>query len=294
MERAPERPRRSFRDAPPPPTEQQAKPNSLSTEYGTGAQPLDTDGAHLPRPPDIVAFVAETPSRTPTRLWRTLGITRAVPWEALRSGIFLVSSGRDSFFTPAAGDLMLQPVHPIMLVAAPTIEEAKEVEELLNDPEFYGGRYAGAGLRVDSEAPDESLAALAAVEDVNSPVRVIVSVGMLKEGWEVANVYVVVSLRSDPPSPRSSPSRPSVADCGCPSGSTPAPSYSTPSRSSLTSGTRNSSSARRFSRERSSTGVRRMGKSPPQRQRHPRLPPSAGSRRPLPWLVSPGRSLLEP
>jgi type III restriction enzyme len=90
----------------------------------------------------------------------------------------------------------LQTVNPVMLVVAPTIEEAKDVEDLLNDPEFYGGRYAGCVLRIDSEAPDESLAALAEVEDVTSPVRVIVSVGMLKEGWDVANVYVIVSLRS--------------------------------------------------------------------------------------------------
>lgn len=90
----------------------------------------------------------------------------------------------------------LPSVHPIMLVVAPTIDEAKEVQDLLSDPSFHAGRYAGTVLRVDSDSPDEALAALAEVEEPDSRVRVIVSVGMLKEGWDVANVYVIVSLRA--------------------------------------------------------------------------------------------------
>lgn len=113
----------------------------------------------------------------------------------LRDGLTLLQAKETALAKYCEAE-SLQQVNPIMLVVAPTIEEAKDVEDLLNDPEFYGGRYAGAVLRVDSEAPDESLAALGEVEDVTSPVRVIVSVGMLKEGWDVANVYVIVSLRS--------------------------------------------------------------------------------------------------
>jgi type III restriction enzyme len=37
---------------------------------------------------------------------------------------------------------------------------------------------------------------LESVEDADSPVRIIVSVGMLKEGWDVKNVYVIASLRA--------------------------------------------------------------------------------------------------
>lgn len=88
-------------------------------------------------------------------------------------------------------------VNPIMLVVASDITDAKEVEDLLADPDFFHGVYADAVLRIDSSSPDESLAALAEVEDAGSKVRVIVSVGMLKEGWDVANVYVIVSLRAN-------------------------------------------------------------------------------------------------
>ena len=87
------------------------------------------------------------------------------------------------------------PVNPVMLVIATTIEEAEEASAILRDPEFFDGRYADAVLTVHSKAPDDALAALETVEDPGSPIRVIVSVGMLKEGWDVKNVYAICSLR---------------------------------------------------------------------------------------------------
>ncbi len=55
-------------------------------------------------------------------------------------------------------------------------------------------------LVVHSKAPGEKrekmLAALTPSRSRRAPVRIIVSVGMLKEGWDVKNVYVIASLRS--------------------------------------------------------------------------------------------------
>ncbi|MDA8102647.1 MAG: DEAD/DEAH box helicase family protein [Nitrospiraceae bacterium] len=90
----------------------------------------------------------------------------------------------------------LEPVRPVMLVVAQTIEEAKEYGEILASEEFHEGRYAGAVLVVTSDSPDEALALLERVEEPTSPVRVIVSVGMLKEGWDVKNIYVIASMRA--------------------------------------------------------------------------------------------------
>jgi len=86
-------------------------------------------------------------------------------------------------------------VNPIMLVVAKDIAQAEEAELLVSSPQFFNGAYKNAVLRIDSSSPDESLADLELVEEPDSPVRIIVSVGMLKEGWDVANVYVIVSLR---------------------------------------------------------------------------------------------------
>jgi hypothetical protein len=82
-----------------------AHPRSLSAVYGLGQQPLHTDGAHMPAPPDLLVFISERPNATPTQLWRP-GVLRrrshppALSPAALRHGMFLVSNGRDSFYTP--------------------------------------------------------------------------------------------------------------------------------------------------------------------------------------------------
>jgi type III restriction enzyme len=88
------------------------------------------------------------------------------------------------------------PVHPVMLVIARNIEEANEVGEILRAPAFMGGSYADRTLVIHSDAADEALEKLDQVEDAASPIRIIISVGMLKEGWDVKNVYVIASLRA--------------------------------------------------------------------------------------------------
>lgn len=87
-------------------------------------------------------------------------------------------------------------VNPVMLVISKEIEDAEECRRLIEDPTFAGGVYADKVLVIHSNAPDEALEKLDTVEDANSPVRIIISVGMLKEGWDVKNVYVIVSLRA--------------------------------------------------------------------------------------------------
>jgi type III restriction enzyme len=83
-----------------------------------------------------------------------------------------------------------------MLVVAKSIDDANEYGGILASSEFFGGAYADAVLVVHSNSPDEALAELGKVEDPASPVRIIISVGMLKEGWDVRNVYVVASMRA--------------------------------------------------------------------------------------------------
>ena len=89
-----------------PVTESAAHPNSLSGVYGLGQQPLHTDGAHLPVPPDVLVFICDRPSATSTRLWRPPRVPAGrppgltAPSSALSHGMFLVRNGRDSFYAP--------------------------------------------------------------------------------------------------------------------------------------------------------------------------------------------------
>jgi Taurine catabolism dioxygenase TauD, TfdA family len=80
-----------------------APTNSLSAKYGKGAQPLHTDGAHLPNPPDVVVLVCAATSGTPTQLWRrSKDRPRLLLFpDFLSHGVFLVVNGKDSFFSTA-------------------------------------------------------------------------------------------------------------------------------------------------------------------------------------------------
>ena len=94
----------------------------------------------------------------------------------------------------------LEHVNAVMLVVCKSIDDAKQVADVVGSDSFFGGRYRDAVLTVHSDATtDEREAMLEALDNVeapDSPIRIIVSVGMLKEGWDVKNVYVIVSLRS--------------------------------------------------------------------------------------------------
>jgi type III restriction enzyme len=88
------------------------------------------------------------------------------------------------------------PVNPVMLVVAPDIAEAEEIQRIVGESAFAGGRYADKVLTVHSKAPDVALTQLESLEDPESPYRIVISVGMLKEGWDVKNVYVIASMRA--------------------------------------------------------------------------------------------------
>lgn len=94
----------------------------------------------------------------------------------------------------------LDPVNPVMLVVARNIEEAHEFRDVLDSADFDGGTWVNRTLLVHSrltgDAKEQALADLDAVEDPDSQVGVIINVGMLKEGWDVKNVYVVASMRA--------------------------------------------------------------------------------------------------
>lgn len=84
-------------------------------------------------------------------------------------------------------------VKPCLFVVCQSIEHATDVGQALAGPGFIGD--PGAVLEITSQSSDEALAALAAVESPDSPIRAIVSVNMLREGWDVRNIAVIVALR---------------------------------------------------------------------------------------------------
>ena len=89
-----------------------------------------------------------------------------------------------------------EPITPLMLVVAQSIEEANDLGDIITGPSFAGGRYGERVLTVHSDAADEALEALETVGAADSPYRIVISVGMLKEGWDNKAVYVLASMRA--------------------------------------------------------------------------------------------------
>ena len=91
-------------------------------------------------------------------------------------------------------------VKPFMLVIARDTTHAGQLLALLESAAFYEGRYAGKVIQVDSSrtgAEEEAMIArLLAVESVDEPTEIVIHVNMLKEGWDVTNLYTIVPLRA--------------------------------------------------------------------------------------------------
>ena len=94
----------------------------------------------------------------------------------------------------------VKPVKPFMLVIARDTTHAGQLLALLESNKFYEGRYAGKVIQVDSSrtgAEEEAMIArLLAVESVDEPTEIVIHVNMLKEGWDVTNLYTIVPLRA--------------------------------------------------------------------------------------------------
>jgi type III restriction enzyme len=141
----------------------------------------------------LAAAIADKLVKTPVIVGRR--DDRTDPLTKLTDGVTLLHAKSDALAIYALTH-SVAPINPVMLVVAKSIEDADEYGTILRSSEFFAGAYADTVLVVHSNAPDEALAELAKVEELDSPVRIIISVGMLKEGWDVRNVYVVASMRS--------------------------------------------------------------------------------------------------
>ncbi|WP_341649812.1 DEAD/DEAH box helicase [Thauera humireducens] len=94
----------------------------------------------------------------------------------------------------------VKPVKPFILVIARDTTHAASLLALLESEAFYEGRYAGKVIQVDSSRTgaeeEEMITRLLAVESVDEPTEIVIHVNMLKEGWDVTNLYTIVPLRA--------------------------------------------------------------------------------------------------
>jgi len=91
-------------------------------------------------------------------------------------------------------------VKPFMLVIAENTDHASDLVKLIEGEQFFDGRYKGHVIQVHSgqrgAERDENVERLLSVERPDEPTEIVVHVNMLKEGWDVTNLYTIVPLRA--------------------------------------------------------------------------------------------------
>ncbi|PJW14709.1 type III restriction endonuclease subunit R [Geobacillus sp. Manikaran-105] len=91
-------------------------------------------------------------------------------------------------------------VKPFILIVAQDTNHAEELMNIIESDDFFEGRYKGKVITVHSnqrgEEKDETIKQLLALEDPNSKIEIVIHVNMLKEGWDVTNLYTIIPLRA--------------------------------------------------------------------------------------------------
>ena len=91
-------------------------------------------------------------------------------------------------------------VKPFMLVIARDTTHAAQLMATIESNDFFAGRYKGKVIQVDSSRSgaeeEEMIRRLLAVESYDEPTEIVIHVNMLKEGWDVTNLYTIVPLRA--------------------------------------------------------------------------------------------------
>lgn len=86
-------------------------------------------------------------------------------------------------------------LNAVLFVVCSDTDHATQVTNLLRTPRFFGSELAV--LQVDSNHDDDTTTnLLECLDEPTSPVLAVVSVNKLKEGWDVKNIAVVVTLRA--------------------------------------------------------------------------------------------------
>ena len=91
-------------------------------------------------------------------------------------------------------------VKPFVLVIARDTTHAKQLVDLIQSDSFFSGAYKAKVIQVDSSRTgaeeDEMVERLLKVEHTEEPTEIVIHVNMLKEGWDVTNLYTIVPLRA--------------------------------------------------------------------------------------------------
>lgn len=91
-------------------------------------------------------------------------------------------------------------VRPFVLVVARDTDHAREIRAMIESERFFEGRYRGKVMEIHSnqrgEEKEENVQRLLSLEKPENAIEIVVHVNMLKEGWDVTNLYTIIPLRA--------------------------------------------------------------------------------------------------
>ena len=91
-------------------------------------------------------------------------------------------------------------VKPFVLVVCKDTTHAAEILEFVSSNDFYDGYYADKVIELHSNQKgsekDENIQQLLTLEHENNKIEIVIHVNMLKEGWDVTNLYTIIPLRT--------------------------------------------------------------------------------------------------
>lgn len=94
----------------------------------------------------------------------------------------------------------VQEIKPVMLVVAKDTTHASALRALIDSDQFRGGNYKGKVIEVHTKTRgdelDETIEKLISLEHPDNIVEIVIHVNMLKEGWDVTNIYTIAPIRS--------------------------------------------------------------------------------------------------
>lgn len=99
-----------------------------------------------------------------------------------------------------ARDNKVNVVKPFVLVVAQNTEHAGKLKDLMVSKAFFDGYYADKVMEIHSnqtgEEKDENIEKLVSLENPLNKMEIVIHVNMLKEGWDVTNLYTIIPLRT--------------------------------------------------------------------------------------------------
>ncbi len=99
-----------------------------------------------------------------------------------------------------ARDNKVDMVKPFVLIVAKDTEHAGKLKALIQSNSFFEGRYADKVMEIHSNQrgaeKEENIQQLLSLEDTRNRIEIVIHVNMLKEGWDVTNLYTIIPLRT--------------------------------------------------------------------------------------------------